>query len=133
MLIETLRADWAARATQARVSALPDYANGALTLGAGTRLADPDVNDSAAEADRAIALLSVALGRRLDASQRAHARRALAKAHEGDAPLALTHLALAGVGRLDDPREDAHRFLQSISGQQGRRGLHARRRLCGVA
>jgi len=36
MLIETLRADWAARATKARVSALPEFADGALTLGAGT-------------------------------------------------------------------------------------------------
>lgn len=111
MLVQTLRAEWAARATRARVSALPDYANGALTLGAGTRLADPDANDGAAEADRAIALLSVALGRRLDASQRAHARRALAKARGGEAALALTHLALVGVGRLDDPREDARRLF----------------------
>jgi hypothetical protein len=38
-------------------------------------------------------------------------RRALAKAREGDAPLALTHLALAGVGRLTDPRDDARRLF----------------------
>lgn len=111
MLVETLRAEWAARATQARVSALPDYANGALALGAGTKLADPDAENATAEADRAIALLSVALGRRLDASQCAHARRALAKAREGEAPLALTHLALAGVGRLSEPHEDARRLF----------------------
>jgi hypothetical protein len=38
-------------------------------------------------------------------------RRALAKAREGDAPLALTHLALAGAGRLTDPRDDARRLF----------------------
>ena len=43
-------------------------------------------------------------GRALDASacpRRMRAPRGLAKAREGDAPLALTHLALAGAGRLD--------------------------------
>jgi hypothetical protein len=35
----------------------------------------------------------------------------LAKAREGDAPLALTHLALAGAGRLTDPRDDARRLF----------------------
>jgi hypothetical protein len=111
MLFETLRADWTARATHARVSALPEFADGALTFGAETKLAQPGAIDRAAEADRAIALLSVALGRPLGASQSAHARRALAKAREGDALLALTHLALAGVGRLDDPHEDARRLF----------------------
>lgn len=71
MLVETLRADWAARATHARVSALPEFANGALILGAGTSLADRDATDREAEAERAIALLSVALGHSLDALQRA--------------------------------------------------------------
>ena len=113
MLVETLRADWAARATDARVSALPEFANGALTLGAGTKLAEarPNSRDDAAEGERAVALVSVALGRPLDASAATHVRRALAKAREGDAPLALTHLALAGVGRLDDPHEDARRLF----------------------
>jgi hypothetical protein len=43
--------------------------------------------------------------------QRAHARRALATARDGDRALALTHFALAGVGRLDGPREDARRLF----------------------
>jgi hypothetical protein len=113
MLLETLRADWAARAAHARVSALPEFTDGALTLGAGTKLAETraDRRDEAAEGERAVALVSVALGRPLDASAATHVRRALAKVREGDAPLALTHLALAGVGGLDDPREDARRLF----------------------
>ncbi len=73
--------------------------------------ARPNSRDDAAEGERAVALVSIALGRPLDASAATHVRRALAKAREGDAPLALTHLALAGVGRLDDPREDARRLF----------------------
>ncbi len=37
MLVETLRADWTARGTNARVSARPEFANGALMLGARTK------------------------------------------------------------------------------------------------
>jgi hypothetical protein len=113
MLLETLRADWAARATNARVSAMPKFADGALTLGVGTKLAEArgGRRDEAAEGERAVALVSVALGRPLDASAATHVRRALARAREGNAPLALTHLALAGAGRLDDPRDDARRVF----------------------
>ena len=113
MLIETLRADWAACASKARVSALPEFAGGALTLGAGTKLAETRANrrDDAAAGERGVALVSVALGRPLDASAATHVRRALAIAGAGDAPLALTHLALAGAGRLDDPLEDALRLF----------------------
>jgi len=113
MLVDTLRSDWAARATHARVSTLPEFVGGALTLGAGTKLAEAraDRRDDAAEGERAVALVSVALGSPLDASAATHVRRALAKAREGDAPLALTHLALAGVGRLTEPREDARRLF----------------------
>ena len=113
MLLETLRADWAARATNARVSPLPEFAGGALTLGAGTKLAEArdGRRDEATEGERAVALVSVALGRPLDVSAATHVRRALAKAREGDAPLALTHLALAGAGRLTEPREDARRLF----------------------
>ncbi len=113
MLVETLRADWTARGTNARVRDLPEFDGGALTLGAGTKIAEArgERRDEAAEAKRAVALVSVAIGRPLDASAATHVRRALAKAREGDAPLALTHLALAGAGRLDDPREDARRLF----------------------
>ena len=78
-----------------------------------TKLAGPrgGPRDGVAEGERAIALVSVALGRPLDASAAIHVRRALAKARDGDAPLALTHLALAGAERPDDPREDARRLF----------------------
>ena len=113
MLLETLRADWGARATNARVSALPEFADGALTLGAGTKLAEAraDRRDEAVEAERALALVSIALGHPLDASAVTHVRRALARARAGDAPQALTHLALAGAGRLTEPRDDARRLF----------------------
>ena len=90
------------RAQRRRAShALPEFDGGALTLGAGTKLAEAraDRSDEAAEDERAVALVSVALGRPLDASATTHVRRAVAKARDGDAPLALTHLALAGAGR----------------------------------
>jgi hypothetical protein len=76
------------------------------TLGAGTKLTEDrgDRPDAAAEGERAVALVSVAVGRPLDASAATHVRRALAKAREGDAPPALTHLALAGASRLDEPQ-----------------------------
>jgi hypothetical protein len=113
MLLETLRADWSARATNVRVSALPEFSGGALTLGAGTKLAEArnGRRDEAIEGERAVALVSVALGRPLDASAATHVRRAVAKAREGDAPLALTHLALAGAGRLTEPHNDARRLF----------------------
>jgi hypothetical protein len=113
MLVETLRADWTARGTKARVRAFPEFDGGALTLGAGTQLADASdaPRDEAAEGERAVALVSVAVGRPLDASASMHVRRALFKAREGDAPLALTHLALAGAGRLTEPRDDARRLF----------------------
>ncbi|MGD0565409.1 MAG: hypothetical protein ABSA66_20275 [Roseiarcus sp.] len=115
MLVETLRADWTARRANARVSALPEFASGSLTLGAGTKIAEPRgvSRDEAAEGERAVALVSTAIGRPLDASAAAHVRRALAKAREGDAPLALTHLALAGAGRLTEPCEDARRLFMA--------------------
>jgi hypothetical protein len=67
---------------------LPEFDGGALTLGAGTKIAEArgDRRDEAAEGERAVALVSVALGRPLDASAATHVRRALAKAREGDAP-----------------------------------------------
>jgi len=113
MLVETLRAEWSARGTKARVRASPEFDGGALTLGAGTQLGDASdaARDAAAEGERAVALVSVAVGRPLDASASMHVRRALAKAREGDAPLALTHLALAGAGRLTQPRDDARRLF----------------------
>jgi hypothetical protein len=95
MLVETLRADWSARGVDVRVTALPEFADGALMLGAGTKIADASAPDRATEADRAVALITVAIGRPLDELQRAHARRALATAREGDAALALTKLSLA--------------------------------------
>jgi hypothetical protein len=113
MLVETLRADWTRARANARVSDLPEFDGGALTLGAGTRLAEAhgDRREEAAENERAVALVSVALGRPLDASAATHVRRVLMKAREGDRALALTHLALAGAGRLTDPREDARRLF----------------------
>jgi len=113
MLVETLRADWTARGTNARVRALPEFDDGALTLGAGTKITEAraDRRGETTEGERAIALVSVAIGRPLDASGATHVRRALAKAREGDAPLALTHLALAGTGRLNEPRDDARRLF----------------------
>jgi hypothetical protein len=110
MLLQTLRADWDARRTNVRIAPLPEFIGGVLTIGAGTKLSSLSAQNREAEADRAIALLSVALGRPLEATAAAHARRALDKARDGDVPLALIHLALAGVGRLDDPREDARRL-----------------------
>ena len=113
MLVETLRADWSARGANARVYALPEFADGALTFGAGTKIAGASGADMAVQEERAIALAAVATGRPLGPSAATHVRRALAKARDGDGPLALTHLALAGLWRLDDPRDDARRLFMA--------------------
>jgi hypothetical protein len=70
MLVETLRADWTARGTNARVRALPEFDDGALTLGAGTKIAEARgvSRNEAADSERAVALVSVAIGRPLEAS-----------------------------------------------------------------
>jgi hypothetical protein len=77
MLLETLRSDWAARATHARVAALPEFRDGALTLGAGTNLAEAraDHRDHAPEGERAVALVAVALGRATLRLRRMYAAR----------------------------------------------------------
>jgi hypothetical protein len=106
-------------APEARVAAPPEFADRAPTLGTDTKLADASAHDREdasapdrqAEANRAVAPVSVAIDRPLDASAATHVRRALATAREGDRALTLTHLALAGVGRLDEPREDARRLF----------------------
>jgi hypothetical protein len=52
--------------TVARVSALTKFADGALRIGAGTKFAEASAPDREVEADRAVAVISVAIGRPLN-------------------------------------------------------------------
>ena len=76
-----------------------------LVLGAGTRLAKVG---APLDAPRLAALLA-AHGRPVAASSMRHIRHALEKKRDGDLVLALVHLALSGVAKLQDTGEDARR------------------------
>jgi len=79
-----------------------------LVFGAQTRLAKVG---APLDEPRLIALLAAAHGRPIGTSSLRHVRRALEKNGEGDLILALVHLALSGVAKLRDPKEDSRRLF----------------------
>ena len=90
----------------------------ALLLGAGTALAKSASVASAGTDDvgsrddaRLVALLSATHRRPVAPRSIAHLRRAVVKRREGDTTLALIHLALSGVAKLERPAEDARRLF----------------------
>ena len=72
------------------------FANGHLTLGAGTRLAKLS---APLDEPRLTALLTSAYGGPIEASRLRHIRRAVETWRDGDRALALTHLALQSTGK----------------------------------
>ena len=89
-----------------------------LILGAQTRLtkADKVAPNSAAQASetgRLTALLAAAHGRPIEASPLRHIQRAVEKKRAGDMALALVHLALSGLAKLREPKEDARRLFMA--------------------
>jgi hypothetical protein len=118
MTPDALRARWRTRGADAPFYAEMTFEGDALLLGAGTALAKAasaacgGIDDGASCDDaRLIALLSAAHRRPVAPRSIAHLRRAVAKRREGETTLALIHLALSGVAKLEQPVEDARRLF----------------------
>ena len=88
------------------IAAEMTFANGYLTLGAGTRLAKLGATLDEA---RLAALLTSAHGGPIEASRLALVRRAVETWRDGDRAVALTHLALSRLAKLGAPLEGARR------------------------
>jgi hypothetical protein len=117
MRLDGLNKLWDAESSKRSILGHMTFENGVLTLGAGTRLAKVG---AALDEARFAALLAAAHGRPITASALRHVQLALEKKQDGDVTLALIHLALSGVAKLRDPKEDAHRmFLADALMRQG--------------
>jgi hypothetical protein len=79
-----------------------------LILGAQTHLAKVGAT---LDEPRLVALLAAAHGRLVEASSLRQITRALEKKRDGHLVLALIHLALSGVAKMRDPKEDARRLF----------------------
>ncbi len=119
---------WEARGPRAPLHLAMTFEGDALVLGAGTRLGLAKhslllckQDDEAFDAARVSALLAVACGRAITQSQIAYIRGALEKQSEGQTPLALVHLALAGLPKLQPPAEAAWRL--SAADELMKRGM----------
>jgi hypothetical protein len=117
MPVDALAKPWQARDSAAPLHLSMTFDGDALVLGAGTRLgiARPSLflrkQDSETFDDaRVAALLAVAHGRAIAAPKLVHIRKALERKTEGQTPLALVHLALAGLPNLDSDGEGAWRL-----------------------
>ncbi len=116
-MLEDLRERWRARLIDTPIRKEMEFIAEGLALGADTLLAKRGSADSLwLEEDdeaRLSALLSADYGRRVSSSALRHVRRAVLRQHEGDAPLAAMHLALAGLERLQEPQEGARRLFMA--------------------
>jgi hypothetical protein len=79
-------------------------------LGAQTRLAKVG---AALDEARLAALLIAAHGRPIAASSLRHVQHGLEKKRDGEVILALIHLALSGLAKLREPKEDARRLFMA--------------------
>ncbi len=107
MRTDELNKAWEA-ATARPIAAEMTFIEDVLALGAGTRLAR--VGAPVDEA-RLGALLAAAHGRPAPASALRHLTRAMETWRDSEKPLALTHLALSGLAKLAQPKEDARRLF----------------------
>lgn len=82
------------------------FEGGALLLGEGARLDETADGDAATRNE---ALLAAAYGKPIEDAALRHVQRALVRKREGNDALALTHLALTGLGKLAQPLEAAKR------------------------
>jgi hypothetical protein len=108
-MLEALRKQWAARQPRAPIADSLRFDGADVVLGAGTRIAgrSGDIDR------RAIALLSTAYRKYIDQSAFRHLRRALHSRANSDDPLALIHLALTGLGKLEQPQDDSRRLFMA--------------------
>ena len=117
MLVERLRAQWRVREALGNISRAPAFEEGQLVLGAGTVLAksrhDEPTTDSVRDAARLSALLSAAYQRKIDGPAIEHLKKASLRWSEGQRDRAAVHLALANLGKLDEPVEAARRLFMA--------------------
>lgn len=112
MTPDALREQWRARRANAPLRAEMTFEDGALVLGAGAILAKTAAaSDGASDDARLAALLGVAHRRPVAPRALAHIRRAIVKKREGETTLALIHLALSSVAKLERPAEGARRLF----------------------
>ena len=116
-MLEDLRERWRARLIDTPIRKEMEFTAQGLALGANTLLAkrgggDPCWHEKDDDG-RLSALLSAAYGRRVSTSALKHIRRAVLRQHEGDAPLAAMHLALASLGKLREPQDGARRLFMT--------------------
>ena len=117
MPVHTLAKPREARDPRAPLHLSMMFDGDALVLGAGTRLgfARPSLflregDREAFDKARVSALLAVTYGRAITASELVYIRKALEREAEGQTPLALVHLALAGLPKLEFDGEAAWRL-----------------------
>ena len=116
MLVERLRKEWGAREHMVPIDPCPRFTPEGLVMGAGTVMAAADAKGGLRSLDgqeaRVLALLSVAYGRAVEPSALNAIDRAGKRWKDGEDCLALIHLALAGLHRLDD-RDAARRLFMA--------------------
>jgi hypothetical protein len=117
-LVANLHKQWDASGVGSRYLEVLVFEGDALRLGAGTTLAlaerrgiRPDDESSANDDGGLVTLLGAAYRGPTSPSALAHIRRATFWKAEGDEVMALTHLALTGLGRLKNPLEDSRRLF----------------------
>jgi hypothetical protein len=115
MLVERLRKEWDARKYVVPIDPNPRFAPEGLVMGAGTVLAPADAKGGLrslnGQEGRVLALLSAAYGRAAEPSVLSAIDRAGKRWKDGEDCLALIHLALAGLRRLDDPEAARRLFM----------------------
>lgn len=115
MLVERLRKEWRAREWESPIEEAPVFTRDGLVFGCGTVLAAAKSERCLDALDgielRLLALLAVAYGRVIPLSVLHQIERAAKSWSAGDDCLALIHLALAGLHRVEDRRETARRLF----------------------
>lgn len=117
ILVENLCKQWDGRRADARCLAEMTFVDNELQLGAGTSLGF--VKRNVVSADHAspdgdarlLLLFGAAYRRPIRPQALTHIRRAIVWKGEGGTAMALTHLALTGLGRLPNPVEDSRRLF----------------------
>ncbi|MFZ1962196.1 MAG: hypothetical protein WAU78_01775 [Roseiarcus sp.] len=115
MLFEQLRKQWDGHGSRAPLHAALTFVDDWLVLGTGTRLAlakrgvcSPAIDDA-----RVSALLCAAYQRPLEPRALGYIRRAIVTHGEGDATLALMHLAMTALWPLTQPKQAAYRLFMA--------------------
>jgi hypothetical protein len=114
LLVEQLRKAWRARET-APIDEVLRYEAGALVLGAGTvmTMTEGGADTPQSGEARLAALLAVAYGQRISGESLSHLKAAAARWTQGDEARAKLHVALARLGPLARPKEDARRLFMA--------------------